>query len=200
MFQGVLRHVNFDVVKAVIVASPGFVKDAFLEYMISTAVKTDNKVILDNRGKFLPVHSSSGFKHSLKEVLQEPQVQAKLADTKAAEEVRALEAFYKMLQSDPLRACYGFKHVTKAVEAQAVETLLISDRLFRAQDVAERKKYVTVVDEVREFGGDVKIFSSMHVSGEQLDQLTGLCATLRFPMQELEDDSDEDSDDSQSDE
>ena len=38
-----------------------------------------------------------------------------------------------------------------------------------------------------EYGGDVKIFSSMHVSGEQLEQLTGICAILRFPMQELED-------------
>ncbi len=36
----------------------------------------------------------------------------------------------------------------------------------------------------------------MHVSGEQLDQLTGLCAILRYPMQELEedDDSEQDSD------
>ena len=30
----------------------------------------------------------------------------------------------------------------------------------------------------------------MHVSGEQLEQLTGICAILRFPMQELDEDSD----------
>jgi len=51
---------------------------------------------------------------------------------------------------------------------------------------------VKLVDDVREFGGDVKIFSSMHVSGEQLEQLTGVCAILRFPMQELEDSDSED--------
>ena len=62
---------------------------------------------------------------------------------------------------------------------QAIETLLISDNLFRCRDVAQRKKFVKLVDDVREFGGDVKIFSSMHVSGEQLDQLTGVCAILR---------------------
>ena len=39
---------------------------------------------------------------------------------------------------------------------------------------------MALVDSVREFGGDVKIFSSLHVSGEQLDQLTGLCAVLRY--------------------
>ena len=63
---------------------------------------------------------------------------------------------------------------------QAIETLLISDNLFRCRDVAQRKKFVKLVDDVREFGGDVKIFSSMHVSGEQLDQLTGVCAILRW--------------------
>lgn len=56
---------------------------------------------------------------------------AKLADTKAAGEIRALEAFYAMLQSDPARAYYGLKHVERANESQAIETLLLSDNLFR---------------------------------------------------------------------
>ena len=32
------------------------------------AVKTDNKLLFENKSKFLLVHASSGFKHSLKEV------------------------------------------------------------------------------------------------------------------------------------
>ena len=196
VLQALLRHVNFENIKAVVVASPGFVKDAFLEYVFATAVKTDNKVLLENKSKFIAAHSSSGFKHALKELLQDPAIQSKLADTKAAEEVRALQTFYKTLQADPLRACYGEKHVLKAVEAQAVETLLISDSLFRkAPTLTERKRFVALVDGVKEFGGEVRVFSSMHVSGEQLDNLTGVCAILRFPMQELDEDSDGDSDD-----
>jgi stalled ribosome rescue protein Dom34 len=39
--------------------------------------------------------------------------------------------------------------------------------VFRIQDVKLRKQYVALVDSVRESGGDVKIFSSMHVSGER---------------------------------
>lgn len=182
-----LRHVSFDVVKCVLVASPGFTKDQFFDYMMQDAVKTDKKVILDNKGKFVLVHASSGFKHSLREVLQDPALQSRLADTKASEEVRALEHFYKVLQTESTKAFYGPKHVLRASEAQAIETLLISDKLFRAQDVATRKTYVKLVDDVREFGGEVKIFSSMHVSGEQLEQLTGVCAVLRFPLTELED-------------
>jgi protein pelota len=131
VMQGILRHVNFDIVKCVLIASPGFVKDQFHEYMFQQAVKTDNKVLLDNKSKFMLIHASSGFKHSLKEVLQDSAVIAKMSDTKAAGEVKRLEAFYTMLQCEPARAFYGKKHVQQAVDAQAVETLLISDNLFR---------------------------------------------------------------------
>lgn len=66
VMQGILRHVNFDVVKCVLIASPGFVRDQFFEYMFQQAVKSDIKVLLDNKSKFMLVHASSGFKHSLK--------------------------------------------------------------------------------------------------------------------------------------
>jgi len=86
------------------------------------------------------------------------------------------------------------RNMSKANAAQAVEILLISDKLFRCQDIALRKEYVELVENVKDSGGDVKIFSSLHVSGEQLDQLTGIAALLRFPMPELEDESDEGND------
>ncbi|KAF9796227.1 hypothetical protein SFRURICE_016150 [Spodoptera frugiperda] len=195
VMQAILRHVDFNIVKCVIVASPGFVKDQFFEYMMQQAVKTDNKLLIDNKSRFLLVKASSGFKHSLKEVLQEPAVMAKISDTKAASEVKLLENFYTMLQLEPAKAFYGKKHIERANEALAIETLMISDKLFRCQDIQQRKEYVALVDSVRENGGEVKIFSSMHVSGEQLDQLTGIAAVLRFPMPELEDsDAEGDSD------
>lgn len=66
VMQALLRHINFEVVKAILIASPGFVKDQFFDYLIEQAVKLDNKLILENRGKFVLAHASSGFKHSLK--------------------------------------------------------------------------------------------------------------------------------------
>ncbi|XP_026494822.1 protein pelota [Vanessa tameamea] len=194
VMQGILRHIDFSIVKCVILASPGFVKDQFFDYMIQQAIKTDNKLLLENKSKFLLVKASSGFKHSLKEVLQEPSVLNKISDTKAASEVKLLESFYTMLQLEPAKAFYGKKHIERANEAMAIETLMISDKLFRCQDIQKRKEYVSIVDSSRENGSDVRIFSSMHVSGEQLDQLTGIAAILRFPMPELEDSDGDDSD------
>ncbi|XP_018795451.1 PREDICTED: protein pelota [Bactrocera latifrons] len=194
VMQGILRHVNFDVVKCVLIASPGFVRDQFFEYMFQQAVKGDIKLLLDNKSKFILVRSSSGFKQALKEVLQDPSVMVKISDTKAVREVKILEQFYNILHCEPARAFYGKKHVLEAAKAMAIETLLISDNLFRCQDVNQRKEYVNLVESVRDAGGEVKIFSSMHISGEQLANLTGIAAILRFPMPELDDSADDDDD------
>jgi len=41
-------------------------QDQFFDYMIQQAIKLEQKVLLENRPKFVLVHASSGFKHSLK--------------------------------------------------------------------------------------------------------------------------------------
>lgn len=43
-----------------------------------------------------------------------------------------LENFYKTLQSESTRAFYGINHVEKANEVLGIETLLITDSLFRS--------------------------------------------------------------------
>ena len=93
--------------------------------------KEEFKAIRDNRSKILLVHSSSGQKQALSEILQEDSIQEQLQDTKYALEVKTLNQFYRMLSVDPLRACYGFDHVFKASEQGAIETLMLTDELFR---------------------------------------------------------------------
>lgn len=41
-------------------------QDQFMAYMMDQAIKMEYKVLIDNKPKFVMVHSSSGFKHSLK--------------------------------------------------------------------------------------------------------------------------------------
>ena len=60
-----------------------------------------------------------------------------MQDTKAAQEVAALQAFHIMLGQDSARAFYGPGHVRAAHELGAIQTLLISDTLFRVNDVAK---------------------------------------------------------------
>ncbi|KAF3452435.1 hypothetical protein FNV43_RR02868 [Rhamnella rubrinervis] len=187
VLQAFLKHVDFNVVRCAVIASPGFTKDQFHRHLLLEAERRQLRPIIENKSRIILVHATSGYKHSLREVLDAPNVMNMIKDTKAAREVRALEDFFNMLSNDPARACYGPKHVEVAHERMAIQTLLITDELFRNADVATRKKYVDLVNSVKDSGGAVHIFSSMHVSGEQLGQITGIAAILRFPLPDLED-------------
>ncbi|KAL9357764.1 hypothetical protein Peur_051017 [Populus x canadensis] len=187
LLQAFLKHVDFNVVRCAVIASPGFTKDQFHRHLLLEAERRQLRPIIENKSRIVLVHASSGYKHSLKEVLDAPNVMNMIKDTKAAQEVRVLKDFFDMLSNDPDRACYGPKHVEVAHERMAVQTLLITDELFRNADIPMRKKYVNLVNSVKGSGGTVHIFSSMHASGEQLAQLTGIAAILRFPLPELED-------------
>lgn len=95
------------------------------------------------------------------------------------------------MNNDPDRAFYGYKHVQLALEAMAIDTLMVSDVLFRSRNILQRKKYVKLVEDARDQGVNTLIFSSMHVTGEQLAQLTGVAAILRFPIEGVDDFTDD---------
>lgn len=187
VLQAVLRHCDFSVVRCLVIASPGFTKDQFYSRFLHEAERRELRSIIENKARIVLAHASSGYKHSLGEVLDAPNVMSMIKDTKAAQEVKALKDFHEMMSNDPTRACYGPKHVEVANEQLAIQTLLITDELFRNADILTRKKYVDLIESVKNAGGTAHIFSSMHVSGEQLAQLSGIAAVLRFPMPELED-------------
>lgn len=187
VFEAVVRHVDWSIVKCLVIAGPGFAKDSFRTYLDAEAVKREARPLIENKARIVVAQASSAYKHSLKEVLALPAIAGQIKDTKAAREVSALKEFYDMLSSDPARAFYGPGHVLAAAELGAIQTLLISDKLFRVNDVAKRKKYAALVEGVQSAGGEALVFSSMHVSGEQLNQLSGVAAVLRFPLPELED-------------
>lgn len=103
-----------------------------------------------------------------------------LNNAQLSKEIEVLNKFMRLLDTDPDKAYYGYFHVQKANEELAIDSLLISDDLFRSSDVATRKKYVALVESVRENGGTVYVFSTMHVSGQQLQQVSGVAAILRY--------------------
>lgn len=175
--QALLQHIDWAVVKAVIIASPGFVKvcsvlfrkrkfhpcrlqDQFMEYLLSQVGKrADLQPLLDNKDRFVKARCSSGHKHSLKEVLQDAAIMEQLTDVKAAAEVAALQRFYETFNSDASRAVYektktksnwfqnlfffffsyGLKHVQAANDAAAIDVLLLTNELFKVEDVQMRK-------------------------------------------------------------
>jgi protein pelota len=106
-------------------------KDDLFKYINENCSKEEFRTIRDNRSKILLTHSSSGQKQALSEILEDDNMKLQLSDTKYALEVKTLQMFYRMLSLDPLRACYGYDHVLKASEQGAVDTLMMTDSLFR---------------------------------------------------------------------
>ncbi|KAJ7498793.1 eRF1 domain 1-domain-containing protein [Mycena latifolia] len=185
LYDSFIRHVPYANVglKAIVIASPGWVRDSVYDYIVGEASRRGDKVLQKAlRDKVVKVQVSSPHVHSLVEVLKSPEIVSQLKETKFAREGIVLDKFFKMLGTDEMRAWYGPDHVVLAADRGAIGTLLISDDLFRASNPVTRKKYVALVEAVQQKGGEVVIFSSMHESGQQLNQLTGLAAILTFPL------------------
>lgn len=186
VYQAILRTVDFTTVKCVLLASPGFVKDDFYQYLVTQSIRRDDRPLIEHKSKFVLCKASSGHKHALEEVFADPSIMSQLENTKMAKEVETLNRFMRMMDVNPDKAYYGYTHVCKANDEMAIESLLVTDGLFRSNDIATRKKYVQLVERVRENGGIMYIFSTLHVSGIQLEQVSGVAAILRFPMPDLE--------------
>ncbi|KAH7887643.1 eRF1 domain 1-domain-containing protein [Phlebopus sp. FC_14] len=184
-YDAFVRHIPYanPSLRAIVFASPGWVRDAVFTWMTNEATRRGDKILAKSlREKTVKVHVSSIHVHSLVEVLKSPEIVAQMKETKFAREGIVLDKFFKMLGSDEMRAWYGPDHVCLAADRGAVGTLLISDELFRASDPKTRKKYVLLVESVQQKGAEVVIFSSMHESGQQLNRLTGVAAILTFPL------------------
>ncbi|KAF4652455.1 hypothetical protein FOZ61_009674, partial [Perkinsus olseni] len=187
VYVAIKQHVDFDKVKCIVIAGPGFVRDDFIKYAREEATKkADSQMLNATKNKFVSCHCSTAYKQGLNELMQDETVKSQVADTKAMSNVAALDRFYTMLKNDPERSVYGPGPVTKAAEMGAIDELLITDGLFRSSSVGVRKRYVALVEEVQATS-NVFIFRTQHVSGEQLQNLAGIAATLKFPCPDLDD-------------
>ncbi|KAA8565870.1 hypothetical protein EYC84_009686 [Monilinia fructicola] len=191
-YETLLRHVDIYQPRPLLLASPGFVAQGFQRYILDVATRAGDKALLANKQNLLLVHSSSGHLHSLNEVLKSPAVLAKLSNTKYARETRYMDEFMALLRMDNGKAWYGPEEVEKAVDQGAVGrgggVLLISNRLFRSQEIGVRKRWVALVDKVKEHGGEARVLSSDHESGKRLEGLGGIAAILTYPLPDLDED------------
>ena len=189
------RSVDFSKPRPLLLASPGFVATDFKKYIADEGVRRGDKVLMAIAKEAMVVHSSSGHLHSLNEVLKDPTVTARMKDMKFAKETQLMDVFYKHLRQDDARAWYGVGPVEKAVRQGAVGrgggVLLINNSLFRSQDIATRRRYVALVDRVKEDGGEARILSSDHESGQRLDVLGGIAAILTYSFPDLDEDLEE---------
>jgi protein pelota len=202
LFETMSRHMELNTIPSeemptVLLASPGFVAQNFLKFIKEEATRVGGKSLGALVKKITVTHASSSNLSALAEIMKSPAVTSQLRDTKFARETQLLDNFYDSLRLDNGKAWYGPKEVMQCVEKGAVGrgggVLLISNNLFRNQNIEERKKWVALVDRVREVeGGEIKVLSEAHESGKRLEALGGIAALLSYPIYELDDDGEDD--------
>ena len=124
-----------------VIGSPGFYREHFFNYMKAIIEKNPkkSKVLNDLTGKAVLAHTTSGYKHSLTEILQNKEVMKRMAEVGCAGETQLLDQFFLILRTDYDKVCYGYKTVCAAIEQVAVRDLMISDHLFRSRNITVRK-------------------------------------------------------------
>ena len=77
LYDSFIRHIPYGTVglRAIVIASPGWVRDAVFDYMMTEAVKRGDKILQKAlKEKAVRVHVNSPHVHSLVEVLKSPEV------------------------------------------------------------------------------------------------------------------------------
>ena len=192
-FESLLRQIDLSNPKPLLLASPGFTASSFQQYIKTQAASGANKQLQQLLPKITVAHSASAHLHSLNEVLSSQAVTSKLSDTKFARETQLMDRFFDLMRNDDARAWYGPKECEVAVERGAVGkgggVLLISNAIFRSQEIRTRQRWVKLVDEVNDLGGEVRVLSSMHESGKRLEGLGGIAAILTYPIEDLDEEA-----------
>ena len=177
-----VKEINFENTKCVIIASPGFIKDEFGNYL-TDQVNNNLKIygnIKSNLNKIIYCHSSSGYKQSLEEILSKPEIKKLIKDTKCIEDNQIMEKFNEVLGTDMEKAFFGLKSFEIAFQKNAIDTLILTDNFLRKISPTTRKKLSLNIKNLKSNGVKVFKMSSKHVTGEKVDAFGGIIGILTY--------------------
>jgi protein pelota len=164
-------------VDAIILAGPGFTKQDARSYIEENAPEVAELITM--------VDTSAVGDRGVHEVLKRGAVEDVQAETRIAREAELIDDLTREIASGE-KAAYGVEAVAEAAEFGAIETLLVVDERLREERGGEGDWDVDVNDlleTVDQKGGDIVVFSHEFDPGEQLAQLGGIAAILRYRLQ-----------------
>jgi protein pelota len=156
----------------IVLAGPGFTKNEFGKYL-----KDKHRAL-----NIFEESTSSVGAPGVREVMSRGTLSKILEDTLIVRDSRLVDELLSRLSKDPRLVAYGFGEVEKSVNAGAVETLLVSDRLIKTVSLNEKKKLEELCKNAEKYGGRVFFIGSEHEKGSQLYNLGGVAALLRFQV------------------
>ena len=183
-----IKQINFENTKVLIIAGPGTIKEDFKKYLDKTIEsnpkdQTELKTLLNK--KIIYTESSSGFKHSLLEILSKPNIKALIKDTKCVDDVSVLEKFNEIKGLQPDKLFFGYKSFDIAYKNFAIDTLIVTDGYIRKLSALVRKDLSEKIKDLKLNKIKVCQFSSMHFTGESIDEFGGICGILKYVVEEI---------------
>ncbi|KDE60446.1 mRNA surveillance protein Pelota [Halostagnicola sp. A56] len=164
-------------VDAIILAGPGFTKqDARKHFEKNNAGLTELITMVD---------TSAVGDRGVHEVLKRGAVADVQQETRIESEAEAIDELTRRI-AEGAKAAYGPEEVSKAAEYGAIEELLILDDKLRKERGPDGEWALDVDDIVRtaeQKGGEVTVFSSEFPPGQQLSNLGGIAALLRYRLE-----------------
>ncbi len=163
-------------VEAIILAGPGFTKRDALAHIEDDAPEAAEKIQV--------VDTASVGDRGVHEVLKRGAVDRIQTETRISKEAEFIDELMERI-AEGAKAAYGIEEVAQAAEYGAIETLLVLDERLRAERAGEGDWVLDVNDvisDVERQGGDVTVFSHEFDPGQQLGNLGGIAALLRYRL------------------
>ncbi|UPM42609.1 mRNA surveillance protein pelota [Halocatena salina] len=164
-------------VDAIILAGPGFTKQDAYAYIEENARDLTELITL--------VDTSAVGDRGVHEVLKRGAVEDVQAETRIAREAELIDRLMEEI-AQGAKATYGIDGVAEAAEYGAIETLLVVDDRLREErggDGDWNRNVNDLLETVDQKGGDIVVFSGEYDPGEQLHNLGGIAAILRYRLE-----------------
>ena len=149
--------------KGVLVGGPGHTKNTFIDQL-------NNELKRRVKGIFDLTYTDEQGLHDLIDASRDV-----ISEEGIIEEKKAVEKFLMTLAKERNKAAYGKEEVHDALKMGAVDLLLLSEDL--DEFVLEG-----LTDEAEEYGTKVQIISTQTREGQQLRDMGGVAAILRYPL------------------
>lgn len=113
-------------------------------------------------------------------ILAEPKYLGMLRSPMLEDEVHRVSLFNKNFYKIPGLVCVGLEEVYDAIGYGAVKDVLITYETYRRLSFEDRDKLEAVISQTKSMGGTAAIIPEMHVVGQQLKDMGGIAANLKF--------------------
>ena len=148
-----------DKLKCIVVASPGFTKDNFRDWLKNSGIKIETD-------KLIYVHVSSGYKQSLSELMKDKTVLSVIKETKAIRDVNAINDLNDMMGVNVDLVVFGRSQVETCLEEEACKLVMLTDSYMRKLPIKVAVELSKKLNGAAKSGCEVIKMSSMHFSGE----------------------------------